>query len=140
MSTNLWEMPVPVTAIIRGPFFKVLLKRRCEISFSIEGENGGEKWLSLLFEGVEAFKATYLKALGSVDRELRKQAYGCLVSVEGSSWLGEVKKSYSEYCAASHQTPGELLHLMIHFDDGPCYEIICERFEAGLIDGVSEGN
>jgi hypothetical protein len=70
----------------------VLPKHQCEILFSIENEAGDEKWITLLFEGVEAFKTTYLKALGSVDREWRKQAYGCVLSVDDSTWLEEVKK------------------------------------------------
>ncbi|SPE54238.1 hypothetical protein SBV1_1780003 [Verrucomicrobia bacterium] len=128
MNRTLWKMPVPATGLIRGPDFKELAGRKCEIAFSIEAEDGSEKWLSLGFEGVEVFKATYLTSLGSVDPELQRQAYGAIISVEESSWLAGVKKSYLGYCATARLTPKELQHLMICFDDGPCYEFICVSF------------
>ena len=130
MNKILWKMPEPATAIIRGPFFKVLPKRQCEISFSIEGEGGGEKWLVLGFDGVEAFKSTYLTSLSSIDMELRRQAYGTLISIDESPWLKKVKESYANYCVSARLAPKELLHLMITFDDGPCYEFICATFRA----------
>ncbi|HTS18100.1 MAG TPA: hypothetical protein VMP11_11045 [Verrucomicrobiae bacterium] len=129
MNKTLWKMPVPATGLFRGPDFKKLDQRTCEISFSIEAEAGVEKWLTLRFEGVEAFKCTYLTALRSIDRELRNEAYGKLISVEASPWLSEVKKGHDDYCATARLTPKELQHLMICFDDGPCYELICESFE-----------
>lgn len=128
MNTNLWSAPVPLTAIMQGPFFEVLAQRRCEIRFSVEGEDGSAEWLTLGFEGVEAFKCTYLTSLGSVDRDLRKQAYGTVISIESSRWLTEVQQSYTEYCRAARVVPNELRHLMICFDDGPCYEFICSKF------------
>jgi hypothetical protein len=56
MNKTLWELPVPATGLIRGPDFKELPGRRCEIAFSIEAEDGSEKWLAISFEGVEVFK------------------------------------------------------------------------------------
>jgi hypothetical protein len=129
MAIDLWKLPVPVPAILRGPFFKVIPKRQCEISFTIEGEDGGERWLILALESVEAFKVTYLTSLGSVDRELRTQAYGSLISIEDSGWLTDVRKNYLEYCAVARLAPKTLEHLMITFDDGPCYEFICAGFQ-----------
>jgi hypothetical protein len=125
----LWKMPVAATAIIQGPFFKVLLKRRCEISFTIEAQNGGEEEKALLFEGVETFRCTHLASLGSIDHELFQQAYGTLISLEKSLWLDEIKKAYTEYHARMPTPPKLLHHLMICFDDGPCYEIIGEGFK-----------
>ena len=130
MNTTLWKLPVPVTSIIKGPSLKVLPKRQYEISFSIEGTDGAEKMQALLFDEVEAFKCTYLKSLGSVNQDLSRQSYGAIISVFDSSWLREVKQSYLDYCASARLTPRELQHLMITFDDGPCYEFICGAFDA----------
>jgi hypothetical protein len=128
MITILWKMPVPVTAIIQGAFFKVLPKRNCEISFSIEAADGGERWIRLLFANVEAFRCTYLTALGSIDRELRKEAYGNVIAIEGSPWAIEIRKCHAEHHAKTPSQAKELRHFMICFDDGPCYEIVCESF------------
>jgi len=129
MNRTLWKLPVPATAIIQGPFFKVLPKRQCEISFSIEAEKGGEKTMVLLFEGVEAFKCTYLASLGSINHQLFREAYANLISLEDSPWLTEVRRARTEYHARMPKQPKEPHHLMICFDDGPCYEIICENFK-----------
>jgi len=115
---------------MRGPHFEVLPKRQCKISFSIEGDSGEEKWLSLQFENVEAYKATYLTSLGSVEQNLQTTAYGKLIAIENSHWLTAVKESYSKSCQITRQTPKDLQHLAICFDDGPCYEIICTGFKA----------
>jgi hypothetical protein len=129
MKKTLWKLPVPATAIIQGPFFKVLPRRQCEISFSIEAEDGGEKTAALLFEGVEAFKCTYLASLGSISHQLFREAYANLICLEGSPWLAEVSKARSDYHAKMPTQPKDVQHLMICFDDGPCYEIICEGFK-----------
>jgi hypothetical protein len=129
MNKTIWKMPVPVTGLIRGPHFTALGKRKCEISFSIEPEDGAEKWLSLQFGGVEAYKCTYLASLGSINRTLRTEAYGMVISIEESQWLSDIRHSYGAYCGKRGQKPGELQHLMICFDDGPCYELICSTFE-----------
>lgn len=130
MSKQLWKLPVPATAIIQGPFFKVLEKRQCEITFSIEAEDGGEQKEGLIFEGVQAFKCTCLASLGSIDQQLFKQAYANLICLEGDPWFAGVERAYKEYHACMLTRPKALQHLMICFDDGPCYEIICERFNA----------
>jgi len=58
-----------------------------------------------------------------------RQAYGSLISVEGSPWLADIRKSHTDYCMSAQLQPRELKHLMILFDDGPCYEVICDIFE-----------
>ena len=86
-----------------------------------ESEDGGEERLKLVFEGVEAYKSTYLT---SCSAEMFNIAYGKLVTLGATPWLGEVLKSRAE----AIQSSTELQHLMICFDDGPCYEVICVRF------------
>lgn len=85
---------------------------------------------ALLFDEVEAFKCTYLRSLGSIGQDLRRQSYGTVISIFESLWLQEVKQCYIDYCASARLTPKELQHLMITFDDGPCYEFICGAFKA----------
>jgi hypothetical protein len=121
-------MPVRVTAIYREVSFNVLPKRQCEVSFSIEGEDGSEKWITLLFTDVEAYKCTYLTSLGSLNRDLRTEAYGKVISIGESPWLAAVNQNYHEYHKNMPPAPKTLQHLMICFDDGPCYEFICESF------------
>jgi hypothetical protein len=129
MNKTLWKLEVPVTSIIRGPSLKVLPTRQCEISFSVEAKDGGEKIEALVFDDVEAFKCTYLTSLGSVGQDLRRQSYGALISIPESPWLREVKQCYTDYCTSARLTPKNLQHLMITFDDGPCYEFICGAFK-----------
>jgi hypothetical protein len=127
MNKTLWEMPVPPSSIA-GPSLKVLGKRRYELSFSIETNEGAVKTQTLLFSEVEAFRCTHMKSLGSIDQELRSQSYGRVISIFESPWLQEVRQSYGNYCATARLVPNDLQHLMITFDDGPCYEFICGDF------------
>jgi len=130
MNKTLWRLPIPVTSIIKGPSLKVLPKRQCEISFSIEAKDGGEKMEALLFDKVEAFKCTHLSSLCSIGQDLRHQSYGTVISIFESPWLRELKQRYTDYCTSARLSPNDLQHLMITFDDGPCYEFICGAFKA----------
>jgi hypothetical protein len=117
MNETLWKLPVPASALIRAPTFLAMGQRRCKLTCYIEADSG-EKEISLLFEGVEAFKCTYLT---SCTPSMMNVAYGKLVKLETTPWLEKVMKLHSN-------TPGatkDLKHLIICFDDGPCYEIIC---------------
>lgn len=51
-------------------------------------------------------------------------AYGRLVSLD-SNWLDEVRKTGKK----SPEAVESLRHLMITFDDGPCYELICRSWK-----------
>jgi hypothetical protein len=126
MNKILWTLRVPATGIIRGPYFASLPGRRCDLSYSIEADDGSEVWLALRFQGVQAFKATFLGALGAIEEELRSQAYGALVSIEDSPWIAQIRKTNREYVGESSIT---IKHFIICYDDGPCYEFVCERFE-----------
>jgi hypothetical protein len=129
MNKILWKLPVPATAIVRGPFFNVLPKRQCEISFSLETESGEDEMTSIVFVGVESFKCTFLASLGSIDNQLLRESYGTLISLEESQWMTEVGECCSKYYSLSLKQPKIVQHMMISFDDGPCYEIICEDFK-----------
>jgi hypothetical protein len=118
MAIELWKLPVAPTALVRSPHFAVLPKRKCEIS--MEFESGSDVVRSkLLFDGVESFKCTYLT---SCSAEMFNTAYGKLVRFGATQWLTETQAAHR--CGASTK----LQHLMICFDDGPCYEFICLGF------------
>jgi hypothetical protein len=125
MNRVLWEMPVPSSALTRGPSFAALLKRECELSFYVESDDGDKK-AGILFDGVEAYKCTHMTARSV---EMINTAYDKLVRLDDSPWLAEVKANSSAYYTKRQGAPKELQHLMICFDDGPCYEFICIGFK-----------
>jgi hypothetical protein len=121
----LWTLPVPSSSLTRGPTLSVLARRSCEIAYFVEADDSDRR-SSIVFEGVEAFKCTYMTAL-SID--MINLAYDKLVRIKPSSWLADVVKvsdSYYRNRGQSERAP--LQHLMICFDDGPCYEFICREF------------
>lgn len=117
---HLWKMPVPASALYCGPAFSVLPGRECQISLEYEGEDGEPGRSLLKFSGCVAFLCTFMHAL-SVDQ---LEAYGRVVSLGESEWLAEIAARVSR----SGQESAGLRHLMICFDDGPCYEFICRGF------------
>ena len=124
-----WKLPCPASAVIRGPDLFFEPRRLCRVSFSVEGADGAEEWIHILFHGVEASKCTFLTALGSVDRRLRTESYGALLSVASSDWLSAVTASHVAYHNQARTPAQPLEHFMICFDDGPCYEFVAAKFE-----------
>jgi hypothetical protein len=122
MSELVWKLPVPATALYRSPELVELPKRQCELTFDVEGDDGGWIRWRLLFGGVEAYKCTYLT---SISAEIFNTAYGKVVKLGQTPWLDEIMKVYLK----SGPELRALHHLMIVFDDGPCYEFICTMFE-----------
>lgn len=76
--------------------------------------------VDLLFEGTEAFRCTYYRSRGDDMRE----AYDRLVDRGNTDWLREIRNNLSLHRGDS----SGLSHMMINFDDGPCYEVICRAF------------
>ncbi|MEX3952773.1 hypothetical protein AB4Y40_34085 [Paraburkholderia sp. EG287B] len=112
-----WQFPVAASALLHSPEFVVLQRRECALSLSLEGDDGAAKEIVLQFSGVESYKCTFLT---SCTAAMFKLAYGRLVSLD-STWLNEVRSTGKK----DKVTVDALQHLMITFDDGPCYEIIC---------------
>jgi hypothetical protein len=75
----------------------------------------------MVFGGVEAFRCTYYKAV-SVD--IIKDAYDKVVDLEMTDWLSEIV----DRLTFARQSNSGLRHLVVYFDDGPCYEFICKEF------------
>ena len=119
---ELWRLPVPASALLKSPEFVVLPRRECELRLSIEGEHGEVADIRLRFGGLEAYKCTFMT---SCTADMFKLAYGKLVSLD-SDWLDDVKMTGRK----DKQVIAALRHLMITFDDGPCYEVICGSWSA----------
>jgi hypothetical protein len=122
MTTEMWKLPVAATGLVSGPRFSVLPGRRCEISMEFKEDNGVTS-TALLFEGIEAFKCTYITYCTA---EMLNTAYGKLVQLGTTSWLADFHKIGADTSRSSNK----LKHLMICFDDGPCYEFICTGFKS----------
>ncbi len=117
----LWTLPVPSTSLLDGgPAFEKRLGRDVAIRFSYESEDDSRSSGALVFQGVEAFRCTYHRARDASMLE----AYDKLVDRGSSAWLEEI-------CGNLMRNGGDargLLHLMIDFDDGPAYEVVCRSF------------
>ncbi len=61
--------------------------------------------------------------------EMIKTAYDKLVRLKNSAWLSEVTAKSASFYTKMQGSPKEFQHLMICFDDGPCYEFICVEFQ-----------
>jgi hypothetical protein len=106
---------------LEGVTFKILPRRTCVLSFTYEGASGAWETSELRFDEVAAFKCTFQPALTA---EMIESAYDKLVDMGSSSWLDEANRARVPEGAGT-----VLRHLRICFDDGPCYEFLCPRFE-----------
>jgi hypothetical protein len=119
MSTpvTLWRYPGPIDALVREPKVRVLPRRLYQISFSTEDQN-----FTLQFQNVAAFKCTHLPL---VTAAMIGASYGQVVELGETPWLAESRKIVERHPIFKGLT---LRHLQICFDDGPCYEFLCEGF------------
>jgi len=124
MKQTIWTLPVPSTALLHGCSFQKLPRRACALSCEYEADDDQIVSLKLLFEGVEAFKCTYMHACTV---EMISTAYDKVVDLGSSEWLNEVREQLASHPDMDRGVE-ELRHLMIYFDDGPCYEFICRTF------------
>jgi hypothetical protein len=112
---------VPSTALLSGgPIFEKRFGRELGLSFSYERPDDVVRNGTLVFEGVEAFKCTYYRARDASMLE----AYDKLLDRGASAWLEEVRTNLTKH---GGEADG-LMHLMIGFDDGPTYEILCRSY------------
>ena len=133
MSTSvLWTLPVASTALeAGGPAFEIRPVRTVAVRYQYEAEGGSLVVEAVVFQGVEAFKATHYHARDASMLE----AYDRLVDRGSTGWLADVRASLSR-----HRDPSEgLMHLMINFDDGPCYEILCRSFRVESASSANSG-
>lgn len=114
----LWTFPVPATALSHGPHFRQGPGRQCELSFRFEGADCLDVQVIMRFESVEAYRCTYLTSLTA---EMIGMAYSRVVDLGRTAWLTELLRH--QLCPVEN-----IRHLMICFDDGPCYEVACVDF------------
>jgi hypothetical protein len=115
-----WTLPVPSTALLGGgPVFRKRPGREIAIEYAYEDDDG-ERQETLVFQGVEAFRCRYRTALG---REC-VEAYDTLDDRGSTPWLDEIRGDVSMH----GENATGLMHLMITFDGGPCYEFVCRGF------------
>ncbi len=119
MLTELWKLPEPSSGRVRVEFNQPG-GRECFVDCLFDPD--GRDTYRLRFEGVESYKATFFEAC-TIEMG---DAYDRVVDLGATPWLNEVSSELSRQGAAN----SGLQHLMIYFDDGPCYEFICRSFEA----------
>lgn len=122
MAQSLWTLPVPSTALLSEVKFQVLPSRACALLCEYEDENDNVVSVKIHFGGVEAFKCTYHTACSVQMIDL---AYDRVVDLGVSDWSTEIRTKL----VSSGKDVSELRHLIIYFDDGPCYEFICCSFK-----------
>jgi hypothetical protein len=123
MAQTVWTLPVTSTALLSEPAFHQLIGRTCELASEYEDDDDNVVCLKMLFEGVEAFKCTYDRA---VTVEMIETGYDQLADLGSTEWLTQIESRL----VRSREDATGLRHLMIYFDDGPCYEFICRSFRA----------
>jgi len=122
MTNVLWELPSPSSSFLEGTTFQTLPRRTCALVFEYEDpQTGANVKGDVRFLDVVAIKCTYLPALTA---ELIHSAYDKVVEITPSAWLTEVQTT------TLADAMGQLRHLRICFDDGPCYDFLCRGFEA----------
>jgi hypothetical protein len=127
---TLWALPVASTALLgAGPVFDQRRGREVTLSFSYEGEADEIRAVTLVFEGTEAFKCSYYRARSASVLV----AYDKLVELGSTPWLEELAANLKR----NGDDASSLVHMMIDFDDGPTYEIVCRSFR---VDEYVEGS
>ena len=115
MPEVVWTLPFPSSGL-SGVGFQNLLGRSCALTCD-DGENSPVR---VVFEGVEAFKCTYHNACTLEMIE----TYDRLTDLGRTQWLDAIRQQLASF----GNDVNSLRHLMIYFDDGPCYEFICRGF------------
>jgi len=115
MPEVLWKLPFPSSGL-SGVDFQQLAGRSCSLS-CVDGESTPVR---IVFDGVEAFRCTYHNAC-TVEMI---ETYDRLSDLGRTEWLNSVRRQLASF----GEDVEALRHLMIYFDDGPCYEFICRGF------------
>jgi hypothetical protein len=126
-----WKLPVPSTSFVAGPTFQP--GGTSVLRWTYEGNSefvavhvDGIIEQSLNFGGVVAHRCTYDVLC---ETELITLAYDNLVDLGETNWLAALRVGSER----AHFGGGKSLkHVAIFFDQGPCYEFVCEGV------GVSE--
>src|SRR5262249_22598745 len=118
MTSILWEIPVPPTQV-ETTKIEQLPGRATRLLISLvvlRDDVDVVEYHDLSFEGTELFTCTYYR---SRTVEMIQLAYGKLVDLGRTELLTQI---------TVRSQKNNLRHLMICFDDGPCYEFVCASF------------
>ena len=118
MTATLWEVPVPPTQV-ESTRIEQLPKRITRLTISLvvlRDDVDVVEYHDLSFDGTELFRCTYLTSLTA---EMIRSAYGKLVDLGRTELWSQI---------ADRSQKENIRHLMICFDDGPCYEVVCTSF------------
>ena len=85
-----------------------------------ENEEGTISHVRLIFDGVQVFVRT---ADDAKTAAMFESAYNRLIDCGETDWLRGIASRVSR-----HPNRGALRHLMICFDEAPCYEFACVGF------------
>src|SRR5215468_8275158 len=110
MAKNLYTLPVPSTALLRGTVFQVLPGRICTLTYEYEGDDAVMSQ-KMVFGDVEAFRCAYYYA---VSADMIEIAYDRVVDLEATAWLSEIEGRL----VSARQINSGLRHLVVYFDDG----------------------
>jgi hypothetical protein len=118
MTSALWTLPTIVDQV-ETTKIEQLPKRETRLLISLVVSRNGNDFVenhALSFEGTELFSCTYLTSLTA---EMIQLAYGKLVDLGKTELLNRTSIKSKK---------NGLRHLMICFDDGPCYEVVWKGF------------
>jgi hypothetical protein len=117
----IYKLPVPSTSLFDiSNGFEIRPGSVIALCYSYETADDNCTKEEIAFEGVEAYKVTYFRAqdISMLD------AYNKLINCGSTDWLSHVINNLKE----RDEYKEGLMHMMINFDDGPCYEILCRKF------------
>ena len=121
---TIYTLPVPSTSLLNDAEFEMQLGRTCTLSCEYEHQGEINNVLTMFFDGVEAFRCTYYRAV-SLDL---LEAYDKVVDLGETEWLRDLRNNLTE-CKMDATS---LSHLATYFDDGPAYEFICRAFHTDI--------
>jgi uncharacterized protein (DUF433 family) len=122
-TTILWTLPVAPTSLTAEPVLTLLPRRTYQLRLEW-GSAQDPVTCALEFRGVISQCTTFLFGLseGMLDSD-----YGRLVDMGSSDWLAKATAT------PRRELQGKSIrHLRISFDDGPCYEFLCESHSIGF--------
>lgn len=123
MNNLLWQLPIPSSSLGEGVVFRVLSGRECTLTIKVNSIQE----LLIAFKDVEAYRCHYYQACTV---EMIDASYDKLIDAGKTKWLVAVSDQLTKY----NEELVNLRHMMIYFDDGPCYEFICRAFSVQEID------
>lgn len=114
-----WTLPLPSTTMVSSPSLQKLPRRELALSFALQEEEDSEpRSFVIAYSGVASFKWTYLN---SCTEGMIHAAYDKLIDCGSTEWLKECQEISSRV-----DSPKDLHHYRIFFDEGPCFEVVGE--------------